>query len=153
MAVKRAKLLIHLNRTAGVSDNSSANRNKLQILIFLAAGDSEIHQSESDLIRDMGAKMGFSDDEIATEIVEFDRDLKVIIPEEKREKFSLIYDLFQIMLIDGIVTIEEVAIISKISFLFGFPAFKLKEFYTNLVKSNAGDESKEKFINRMIEKL
>lgn len=105
------------------------------------------------MIRDIGAKMGFSDDEIATEIVEFDRDLKVIIPDGKREQFSLIYDLFQIMLIDGIVTIEEVAIISKISFLFGLPAFKLKEFYICLVKANTDGESKEKFLNRMIEVL
>lgn len=145
--------MIHLNKSADVPDKTLANRNKLQILIFLAAGDSEIHQSESDLIRDIGAKMGFSDDEIATEIVEFNRDLRVVIPEEKREKFSLIYDLFQIMLIDGVVTIEEVAIISKISFMFGFPAFKLKEFYTSLVKSNAIDETKEKFINRILDKL
>ncbi|MBK7865909.1 MAG: TerB family tellurite resistance protein [Ignavibacteriales bacterium] len=145
--------MIHLNKSADVPDKTLANRNKLQILIFLAAGDSEIHQSESDLIRDIGAKMGFSDDEIATEIVEFNRDLRVVIPEEKREKFSLIYDLFQIMLIDGVVTIEEVAIISKISFMFGFPAFKLKEFYTSLVKSNAIDETKEKCINRILEKL
>jgi hypothetical protein len=145
--------LRHLNNPVGVSNKYLANRNKLQILIFLAAGDSEIHQTESDLIREIGAKMGFSDDEIATEIVEFDREFKVIIPEEKREKFSLIYDLFQVMLIDGIVTIEEVAIISKVSFLFGFPAYKLKEYYTCLVKSNAIDEPKEKFLDRMIEKL
>lgn len=123
------------------------------MLIFLAAGDSEIHQTEYELIREIGAKMGFSDDEIATEILEFDKDLKIIIPDEKREKFSLIYDLFQIMLVDGVVTIEEVAIISKISFLFGFPAFKLKEFYMTLVEANGNGESKEKFINRMINML
>ncbi|GAB1442686.1 hypothetical protein MASR2M39_15220 [Ignavibacteriales bacterium] len=136
-----------------VPGNSHTNRNKLQILIFLAAGDSEIHQTEADLIRQTGAKMGFSDDEIVTELVEFDKEFKVIIPDDKREKFSLIYDLFQVMLIDGIVTIEEVAIISKVSFLFGFTAYKLKEFYTCLVKANATDEPKENFLNRMMEKL
>lgn len=145
--------MIHLNKSVSAADKYLANKNKLQILIFLATGDSEIHQTESDLISEIASKMGFSDDEIATEIIEFDRNLNVIIPEEKSEKFSLIYDLFQVMLIDGVVTIEEVAIISKVSFLFGFPAYKLKEFYTNLVKANTVDESKEKFLNRMLEKL
>jgi uncharacterized membrane protein len=145
--------LRHLNNPVGVSEKYLANRNKLQILIFLAAGDTEIHQTEADLIREIGAKMGFSDDEIANEIVEFDREFNVIIPEEKREKFSLIYDLFQVMLIDGIVTIEGVAIISKVSFLFGLAAYKLKEFYTCLVMANDTCEPKDNFLNRMMIKL
>jgi hypothetical protein len=145
--------LVHLNKTTGIPDISIAKKNKLHILVFLAAGDSVIHESESDLIREIGIKMGFDDDEIARAIIEFDRVLNVIIPEAKEDKFSLIYDLLQIMLIDGKVTIEEVAIVSKISFLFGLPAFKLKEFYISLVKANGENETKEVFLQRMMEML
>jgi len=133
----------------GIAANLQERLNKLSLMVYLAAGDLEIHETESKLIIEIGTKLGFLPEETA-EIIQSPSDfLHVVIPERKREKLSLIYDLLYLMLADGKVTVEEVAIISKISFLFGIPAIKLKTFYIQLVEAGNKGISKEEFLHTM----
>lgn len=123
--------------------------NKLSVMVYLAAGDMEIHESEWHIIKESGELLGFSQNEIDEIIKSPQKFLHVIIPERKLDKLSLIYDLLKLMLADGKVTIEEIAIISKISFLFGIPAIKLKTFYIQLVEANNKGIGKEEFLHTM----
>ena len=118
-------------------------------MVYLAAGDMEIHETEWDLIKESGEKLGYSPDETDEIIKSPANFLHVVIPERKRDKLSLIYDLLTLMLADGKVTLEEVAIISKISFLFGIPAIKLKTFYIQLVEAGNKGITKEEFLHTM----
>ncbi|GJQ32441.1 MAG: hypothetical protein HBSAPP04_12800 [Ignavibacteriaceae bacterium] len=132
-----------------IPEDPAARKNILSILAYLAAGDNEIHFSESDLIKKTGHEFGFTDYEIAEITFRPDKGLNVIIPPKKSDKLSLIYDLFEMMLVDGKVTIEEVAIITRISFLFGIPAIKLKTFYIQYVEAAARNITKDVFLHRM----
>mgnify|MGYP001304232171 FL=1 len=132
-----------------IPDDIATRRNILSILAYLAAGDNEIHFTESDLIKKTGKELGFSDYEIAEITFRPDKGLNVMIPPKKSDKLSLIYDLFEMMLVDGKVTIEEVAIITRISFLFGIPAIKLKTFYIQFVEAAARNITKDVFLHRM----
>jgi len=126
-----------------------SRKNILSILAYLAAGDSEIHFTESDLIHKTGKELGFTDYEIAEITFKPNKALNVMVPPRKSDKLSLIYDLLEMMLVDGKVTVEEVAIITRISFLFGIPAIKLKSFYIQFVEAAARNISKEVFLHRM----
>ncbi len=132
-----------------IREDIATKKNILSILAYLAAGDNEIHFTESDLIKKTGRKLGFTDYEIAEITFKPDKGLSVIIPPKKSDKLSLIYDLFEMMLVDGKVTIEEVAIITKISFLFGIPAIKLKTFYIQFIEASARNIAKDVFLHRM----
>lgn len=133
----------------GIAANLQERLNKLSLMVYLAAGDMEIHETEWDLIKEKGEKLGFSSSE-TDEIIKAPANfLHVVIPERKRDKLSLIYDLLNLMLADGKVTVEEVAIISKISFLFGIPAIKLKTFYIQLVEAGNKGVTKEEFLHTM----
>jgi uncharacterized tellurite resistance protein B-like protein len=137
----------------GNDDKRLAAVNKLQILAYLASSDSDIHENEYELIREMSERNGFTEEEFQKAFYNLTHSLNVIIPKTKREKVSLIYDLLQMMLADGKVTIEEVAIISKISFLFGIPAFRLKDIYIKLIESNKTNISKEAFVHQTLKYL
>lgn len=132
-----------------IPEDIDSKKNILAILAYLAAGDSEIHFTESDLIKRTGKQLGFSEYEIAEITFKPDKALNVIVPPRKSDKLSLIYDLLEMMLVDGKVTIEEVAIITRISFLFGIPAIKLKSFYIQFVEAAARNITKEVFLHRM----
>jgi len=138
-----------VNSYNGRNRKNSGHLNERALLAYLARGDREVHPSELDYIYKIGRNFGFSDEEIERIIVTENNEFHVTIPQTKSEKLALIYDLLFIMIADGIVSAEEVAIISRVSFLFGIPAIKLKTYYIQFVESIKQKETKDSFLHRM----
>lgn len=121
-------------------------KQRLKILIKLANSDGELHEKERELIFRLGTNRGLSKDDIEELFLEpgtlADLDL---IPDE--EKFDHLFDLIQLMKVDGEVYDEEVVYCQSIAKRLGFELSHVMEMYP-YIHANLIDHEKKKELKR-----
>ena len=103
----------------------------INILIQLAKIDGIISQEEIDMIMRLGKLNDLSDEEIN---LLFDRmdDTKNVVNLSDDEKFNMLYNLVQMMKVDGILFPEEMEFCAKISQNMGYTKQALYFLITNI---------------------
>ncbi|MDI9355764.1 MAG: hypothetical protein QM536_01905 [Chitinophagaceae bacterium] len=103
----------------------------INILIQLAKIDGIISQEEIDMIMRLGKLNNLSDEEIN---LLFDRidDTKNVVNLSDDEKFNMLYNLVQMMKVDGILFPEEMEFCAKISQNMGYTKQALYFLITNI---------------------
>jgi uncharacterized tellurite resistance protein B-like protein len=88
-------------------------------LVALAASDGEIDESELDLIFRIGAKVGLTRDELLR-IIQRPESISFRAPESFRERIEQLHDMVLIMMIDGEIHENEVAVCKLTAIRLGF---------------------------------
>lgn len=88
-------------------------------LVALAASDGELDKNELDLIFRIGARVGLSRDELLR-IIQRPESISFRAPEYFRERIEQLYDMVLIMMIDGEIHENEVALCKLTAIRLGF---------------------------------
>ena len=88
-------------------------------LVALAASDGEIDKNEIDLILNIGAKIGLSHKEL-WRIIERPDSISFRAPNSFREKIQQLYDMVFVMMIDGKIHENEIALCKLTAIKLGF---------------------------------
>jgi len=88
-------------------------------LVALAAADGEIDKNELDLILRIGAQVGLSREELLR-IIQRPQSISFRAPDSFRERIEQLYDMVLIMMIDGEIHENEVALCKLTAIRLGF---------------------------------
>jgi uncharacterized tellurite resistance protein B-like protein len=88
-------------------------------LVALAASDGEIDKRELELIFNIGTKIGLSTEELQR-IIQRPNSISFSIPNTFGEKIEQLYDMVLVMMIDGEIHENEVALCKFVAMKLGF---------------------------------
>jgi len=88
-------------------------------LVALAASDGEIDKNELDLILRIGAQVGLTREELLR-IIQRPQSISFRAPDSFRERIEQLYDMVLIMMIDGEIHENEVALCKLTAIRLGF---------------------------------
>lgn len=112
----------------------------INILVQLAKIDGIISQEEIDMIVRLGKINNLSDEEINT-LFDREDDTKHVVNLPEDEKFNMLYNLVQMMKVDGILFPEEMEFCAKISQNMGYTKQALYFLVTNISSKLSHKES------------
>jgi len=101
------------------SGNKKKRLSHIKNLVALAASDGEIDQNELNLIFSIGEKVGLSRDELLR-IIQRPNSISFRAPDYFRERIEQLYDMVLVMMIDGEVHENEVALCKLTAIRLGF---------------------------------
>lgn len=100
--------------TLFATKKTKAQKNHIMNLVQLAKADGKISKSESGLLIKIGERNGVSAEEVF-EMVDSSDDFFYKKPENDEQRFDQLYDLVEMMRIDGEVSPKEVAYTTDIA--------------------------------------
>lgn len=100
---------------------------QLQVLVQLAKVDGVVVQDEIDLIKQIGEAHGLSSEEISACFDDPDNEIKDLSNISDDEKYEYIYNLVQLMKIDGRLYKEEINFCSRLAGKLGYDKAVLLE--------------------------
>jgi uncharacterized tellurite resistance protein B-like protein len=94
-------------------------KSHLKNLISLAKADGKISSAEMELIEKAAAKLGFKDTEIQS-LIEDSKNTKITLPSNDSQRFDQLFELVQMMAVDGEISDEEMDFCILMAEKFGF---------------------------------
>lgn len=89
-------------------------KSALRTLLVVALSDGSLNEMEKTFLHKKSLEYKISQ-QVFTRILENPNKGKLVFPEDFAEKLNFMYDLVEVMITDGIITIEELEICRKIS--------------------------------------
>lgn len=123
-------------------DEITKRRSHLKNLIAIAFADRDLSPTEVKLLYELSNKMGFNGNEVA-EIMKDPASVDFVLPESRREEFDQIYDLVNMMLIDGTIDSREVEICQHFIKRLGYDPVVAQEILNRITKKLSTGKNKE----------
>ena len=132
----------------------SSTRAHMNMLVQLARIDGVVVQEEIDLIKQIGTDFGMSSEEISACFENPDQigDLSTLVDDEK---YELIYNMVQMMKIDGRLYKEEIQYCAKMATCLGYNEEVLAELMLKIYSDphlTTGKGSLKSFIQKFLKK-
>lgn len=138
--------------TLFATKKTKAHKSHIMNLVQLAKADGKISKSESGLLIKIGERNGVSAEEVF-EMVDASDDFFYKKPENDEQRFDQLYDLVEMMRIDGEVSSTEVTYTTEIAEKMGIRKAVAWILVQSLVDGMALDLSKDELKARAAEYL
>ena len=112
-------------------------------LILIAAADGEIDKNEISLISGIAARVGLSTNEL-DEILRSPKSISFSPPKEFKEKIEQLYDMVLLMMIDGKIHANEVALCKIFAMKLGFKHDIIEKIVLSIVQMIEKGQTPEK---------
>jgi len=116
-------------------------------LIELAAADNIFHQKEIQFIQKVGQQKGLKEREIE-KMIDGYTPSEMSIPEDKVECFDMLYDLVQLMAVDGEIADSEHKICQDIALKMGFSDIIVSLLVSKIEQGIINNETREELIEK-----
>lgn len=117
-------------------------KNRLKVLIKLATSDGAIHPKEKKLIHRLGRINGLTEKEVNELIADPGNDIINLNRLSNEDKFEHLFNLIQLMKVDGEVFDEEIIYCQGITKRLGFDLSHLMEMYPHIYPNMVDREKK-----------
>lgn len=104
-------------------------------LVAMAGKDGAIGSEERSVLAYVAAKWGLSDREVA-EVSSNPNVVKLAAPDSRETCFQQLYDLVEMMIIDGVMKKDEKALCQALAQFLGFPAGAIDRIAQGILEGN-----------------
>lgn len=131
-----------------VSTNDQNEASYLKSLIEMAHSDGLVDEQEIILLNKVAARFNLSTSEIK-EIKKHHRKVNFVPPSEPLQRVEMIYDMVQMMMIDGHIDDKEMQLCNKYAKLLDFKPENITQLIKIIYADIARGKSKEKTQNKI----
>jgi hypothetical protein len=114
-------------------------------LVRIAMADDIISENEMELLHKIGSKLGFSDHKI-DDLIATTNKSDYIPPYELSERFEQLYEIVQMMLVDGVVDKNEMCLASGFAIKSGFIEREIPGLLVLLINGIKEDKNEEELF-------
>ncbi len=117
-------------------------------LIEIAMADGHYDAIENDLLQKLASKHGVSKKKLE-DIRNNKVEVEFIVPEEPKEKFSQLYELVRMMVVDKHIDNEELRLCNVFAKRFGFNPDRTQELIDSIISNIKNGQSIEETLKRV----
>ncbi|MBS1542713.1 MAG: hypothetical protein JST14_03715 [Bacteroidetes bacterium] len=113
---------------------SGTARSHMKNLLEMAATDGHFQDVEYELLKSIAKENGISESELK-EIQKNPQGIKFEVPQDKKVKFTQLYDLVHMMSVDNNIHPDELKLAHLFAIKFGYPSAKAKELVDTITQN------------------
>lgn len=133
-------------------ENQQESKSHLKNLVAIAFADQHMERSESDLLYRVLDRLQLDGKEVIAIMAKPEK-IAFVPPTDPKEQFAQIYELVNMMLVDGKIDRRELIICKNFSLRLGFSEEEVEKLIRFIVDAISEGHSKEETLNKLITDL